>query len=226
VLPPEERAPLSAAQERARKVRASYAEGPLVRIAAARNQPEAELLQGLLLEEGIPSMVRPVGRLRRPRLPRLRAARRARAAVGEAAARDLLRTTAPRPRVSGNSRRRPWVRAPGGRARGAARRRRGGGCDRRHRPVIWIRYVLPAALVLAGFVVLFVADGSTKWDGFAMCVGAGLAVLLLNVLVRFGATGDEERTREEAAREYMAEHGHWPTRNNWPRLWPASRRFR
>jgi hypothetical protein len=76
--------------------------------------------------------------------------------------------------------------------------------------VIWIRYVLPAALVLAGFVVLAVADGSTKWDGFAMCVGAGLAVLLLNVLVRFGAKGDEERTREEAAREYMAEHGHWP----------------
>ena len=76
--------------------------------------------------------------------------------------------------------------------------------------MIWIRYVLPAALVLAGFVVLAVADGSTKWDGFAMCVGAGLAVLLLNVLVRFGAKGDEERTREEAAREYMAEHGHWP----------------
>ena len=61
VLPPEERAPLTAAQERARKVRASYAEGPLVRIAAARNQPEAELLQGLLLEEGIPSMVRRSG---------------------------------------------------------------------------------------------------------------------------------------------------------------------
>ena len=76
--------------------------------------------------------------------------------------------------------------------------------------MIWIRYVLPAALVLAGFVVLAVADGSTKWDGYAMCVGAGLAVLLLNVLVRFGAKGDEERTREEAAREYMAQHGHWP----------------
>ena len=76
--------------------------------------------------------------------------------------------------------------------------------------MIWIRYVLPAALVLAGFVVLAVADGSTRWDGFAMCVGAGLAVLLLNVLVRFGAKGDEERTREEAAREYMAQHGHWP----------------
>ena len=32
-----------------------------MRVAAARNQPEAELLQGLLLEEGIPSMVRRSG---------------------------------------------------------------------------------------------------------------------------------------------------------------------
>ncbi len=76
--------------------------------------------------------------------------------------------------------------------------------------MIWIRYVLPGVLVLAGFVVLFVADGSTKWDGFAMCVGAGLSVLLLNLLFRFGASGDEERTRDEAARVYMATHGHWP----------------
>jgi hypothetical protein len=76
--------------------------------------------------------------------------------------------------------------------------------------VIWLRYGLPGALVLAGFVVLIVADGSVKWDGFAMCVGAGLSVLLLNILFRFGAKGDEEREREDAAREYLAEHGHWP----------------
>jgi hypothetical protein len=76
--------------------------------------------------------------------------------------------------------------------------------------MIWIRYVLPAVLVLAGFVVLIVADGSTRWDGFAMCVGAGLSVLLLNVLVRYGAKGDEERDREEAAREYFTQHGRWP----------------
>lgn len=76
--------------------------------------------------------------------------------------------------------------------------------------MIWLRYGLPAALVLAGFVILFVADGGTKWDGFAMCVGAGLAVLLMNVLFRFGAKGDEERQAEDEAREYFARHGHWP----------------
>ena len=36
-----------------------------------------------------------------------------------------------------------------------------------------IRYVLPAVLVIAGFVILFVADDSLRWDGWAMCVGAG-----------------------------------------------------
>ena len=76
--------------------------------------------------------------------------------------------------------------------------------------MIWLRYGLPGALVVAGFIVLIVADGSVKWDGFAMCVGAGLSVLLLNILFRFGAKGDEEREQEDAAREYLAEHGHWP----------------
>jgi hypothetical protein len=76
--------------------------------------------------------------------------------------------------------------------------------------VIWIRYGLPGALVLAGFVLLFVVDGSARWDGFAMCVGAGLAVLLMNVLFRFGAKGEEERRAEDEAREYFGRHGRWP----------------
>ncbi len=76
--------------------------------------------------------------------------------------------------------------------------------------MIWVRYVLPGVLVLAGFASLFVVDDTTKWDAFAMLVGAGLSVALLNVLFRFGAKGDEERQREEAARDYLSEHGRWP----------------
>jgi hypothetical protein len=76
--------------------------------------------------------------------------------------------------------------------------------------VIWVRYGLPAALVLAGFVLLAVADGSARWEGFGMCVGAGLAVLLVNVLFRMGATGDDERRVEAEARDYFTEHGRWP----------------
>jgi hypothetical protein len=79
--------------------------------------------------------------------------------------------------------------------------------------MVTIRYVLPAALVVAGFVILFTAGDSAKWDGWAMCVGAGLALLLLNWLFRLGAQGDRERDAEESAREYFAEHGRWPDEN-------------
>lgn len=58
VLEPGAVEPLSEARERARKVRPQLSEGPLVRVAWARNQAEAELIQGLLLEEGVPSMVK------------------------------------------------------------------------------------------------------------------------------------------------------------------------
>jgi zinc ribbon protein len=50
--------PVSAAHARARKIKPQYTEGDLVRVAGARNQAEAELIQGLLLEEGVPSMLR------------------------------------------------------------------------------------------------------------------------------------------------------------------------
>ena len=52
---------LSEARERARKVRPAYSRGELVKVARARHQAEAELLQQLLLEEGIPSLARRTG---------------------------------------------------------------------------------------------------------------------------------------------------------------------
>jgi len=51
-------APLSEAHGRARKIDPRYTEGDLVRVAGGRNQAEAELIQGMLLEEGIPSVLR------------------------------------------------------------------------------------------------------------------------------------------------------------------------
>jgi hypothetical protein len=50
--------PLSDAHERARKIDPRYTEGELVRVAGGRNQAEAELIQGMLLEEGVPSILR------------------------------------------------------------------------------------------------------------------------------------------------------------------------
>ena len=51
-------APLNEAHGRARKIDPTLTEGELVRVAGGRNQAEAELIQGLLLEWGVPSVLR------------------------------------------------------------------------------------------------------------------------------------------------------------------------
>lgn len=50
--------PPGEARDRARKIKPELARGNLVRVAGGRNQAEAELIQNLLLEEGVPSMLR------------------------------------------------------------------------------------------------------------------------------------------------------------------------
>jgi hypothetical protein len=50
--------PVSERHERARKIKPQFAEGELVRAAWARNQVEGEFIQGLLLEEGVPSVLK------------------------------------------------------------------------------------------------------------------------------------------------------------------------
>jgi hypothetical protein len=44
--------------QRVRKIKPQYAEGALVRVVGASNQAEAEFIQGMLLEEGVPSTLR------------------------------------------------------------------------------------------------------------------------------------------------------------------------
>ena len=46
------------ARDRARKIDPRYTEGELVRVAGGRHQAEAEMIQGMLLEEGVPSLLR------------------------------------------------------------------------------------------------------------------------------------------------------------------------
>jgi hypothetical protein len=48
-------------RERARLVRPSYTDGPLVKVARARHQAEAEMIENLLLEQGIPALSRRSG---------------------------------------------------------------------------------------------------------------------------------------------------------------------
>lgn len=49
---------VSEAHRKARKIKPQLAEGSLIRVTGTRNQAEAEFIQSLLLEEGVPSIVR------------------------------------------------------------------------------------------------------------------------------------------------------------------------
>jgi hypothetical protein len=86
--------------------------------------------------------------------------------------------------------------------------------------IMWgVRYGIGLVMILAGGVVLLVAPSSNGVDGFAMAVGGGLAVLLLNFLYRLGVSGDEERERHEQAWQYFVEHGEWPDEEPTGRKW-------
>lgn len=75
---------------------------------------------------------------------------------------------------------------------------------------LFIRYGVGLIGVIAGLIVLVVNPSGFGVDGFGLLEGAGLSVLLLNWMFRLGVTGDQDREREEAARRYFEEHGHWP----------------
>lgn len=53
-----EEEPITDAHEKARKVRPQLARGELLRVTGGRNLAEAELIQGILLDQGIPSVLR------------------------------------------------------------------------------------------------------------------------------------------------------------------------
>ncbi len=76
-------------------------------------------------------------------------------------------------------------------------------------PMIGLRYVLPAAVLLAGLVVMALGSESDL-EGGAGIVSAGLAIYAMNWLYRASVDGDRVRDEEEAARSYFDMHGHWP----------------
>jgi hypothetical protein len=76
--------------------------------------------------------------------------------------------------------------------------------------LILVRYGIGAVMVLAGIVMIAVNPGGLGVDGFAMAVGGGLSVLLINYLFRVSVSSNRDREREEDARRYFDVHGQWP----------------
>ena len=74
-----------------------------------------------------------------------------------------------------------------------------------------LRYVIPAAVCLAGVVILAVAGGGGYGpDALAGLFGAGGAIYLMNKFMRMGIEGDDERDVEEAKRLFLDRYGMWP----------------
>ena len=101
------------------------------------------------------------------------------------------------------------------------------GASRRPRwrePLFLVRWVLPALVILAGFVVLVVRRDTIGIEAFALLTGAGLSIWLINFLYRLSVSGDRDRDDEDRARRYFDEHGHWPDEDRPGQEAPAHRR--
>jgi hypothetical protein len=72
-----------------------------------------------------------------------------------------------------------------------------------------VRWGVPLAIALAGAILIAVGDANEIAMG-VLLVGTALLVVLASAIVRVGARSDQDRVREERAREYFDEHGRWP----------------
>jgi hypothetical protein len=78
------------------------------------------------------------------------------------------------------------------------------------RTLIFVRYVLPSLLTLAGVILIVIKpEGATLHGGLGI-IGAGLAAFLFAFLAKVSMTGDKFRDHEEEARRFFDEHGYWP----------------
>jgi hypothetical protein len=75
--------------------------------------------------------------------------------------------------------------------------------------LIGLRYVLPGVIVLAGGIIMAMG-GEVDLEGGAGIISAGMAVYAVSWMYRVSAYGDGAREEEEAARDYLSMHGHWP----------------
>jgi Putative prokaryotic signal transducing protein len=98
-------------RERARLVRPSYTDGPLVKVARARHQAEAEMIENLLLEQGIPALSRRSGGFDVPDFLASGPRDILVPASGAEAAREVLGSEEPPAEPVPDSGPPPWVRA-------------------------------------------------------------------------------------------------------------------
>jgi len=72
-----------------------------------------------------------------------------------------------------------------------------------------VRFGVPLAMILAG-VALLVTGGESADGAGVVIVGSGVVVFVLSALLRSSLAEEDDRAREQGARDFYSEHGHWP----------------
>ena len=77
--------------------------------------------------------------------------------------------------------------------------------------LLFLRHGLPITLAVAGVVAIIIGHGRTTAAGAGVVLlGVAAMVWLLNWLFRLSIASNADRQRDEEARDYFSEHGHWP----------------
>jgi threonine/homoserine/homoserine lactone efflux protein len=79
---------------------------------------------------------------------------------------------------------------------------------------VWfVRYGLPILLLVAGGVLIGLGHASTHSPAAAtglVLAGLALTTWMFNWLFRLSIESNHDREKEEQARDYFTQHGHWP----------------
>ncbi|MGZ4165485.1 MAG: hypothetical protein ACXVRW_05085 [Solirubrobacteraceae bacterium] len=76
--------------------------------------------------------------------------------------------------------------------------------------ILFVRYGIGLLTVLAGVVWLVFDFGGFGVEALFAFTGAGLSIILINLLFRMGQDSDREREEHEEDWRFFERHGHWP----------------
>lgn len=77
-------------------------------------------------------------------------------------------------------------------------------------PLKIVRFWLPAAIFVAGAVMLVASPDIVGIEGAALMLGGGLGVVVSNRLHAAGVQGEQDRDHEREARDFLERYGVWP----------------
>lgn len=74
-----------------------------------------------------------------------------------------------------------------------------------------VRIGIPVLVAVIGVIVMVLAGGDPNIVALGgLLVGVAGLIALTGAIVRAGERSNEDRVREEQAREFFAQHGRWP----------------